>query len=116
METTGFAEYIWIDGSTPTQQVRSKTRVVKVPDQARASDFPTWSFDGSSTGQATGDNSDCLLVPVRIYKDPIRGSRNYLVLCEVTNADGSEHRSNQRSLLRKELNNAGNTLAPWLGF
>ncbi|MEM9257950.1 MAG: glutamine synthetase beta-grasp domain-containing protein [Pseudomonadota bacterium] len=116
METTGFAEYIWIDGSTPTQQVRSKTRVVKVPDQARASDFPTWSFDGSSTGQAAGDNSDCLLLPVRIYKDPIRGPRNYLVLCEVTNADGSEHRSNQRSLLRKELNNAGNTLAPWLGF
>jgi len=41
-----------------------------------------WNFDGSSTKQATGDNSEVFLKPVRIAKDPFRGDPHVLVLCE----------------------------------
>src|SRR5258706_7220836 len=53
------AEYIWIDGTQPTQKLRSKTKIV--PDGEKP---PIWGFDGSSTQQATGDKSDCVLQPV----------------------------------------------------
>ena len=52
-------EYVWLDGYKPEQSLRSK---VKVGEYAE-----TWSFDGSSTEQATGDNSDCILNPVSEY-------------------------------------------------
>ena len=80
------AEYIWIDGHTPTAKLRSKTKIVdgKV---SNASDLPDWGFDGSSTMQAEGHFSDCLLKPMHIIKDPIRGGDNMLAMCEVFNAD-----------------------------
>ena len=40
-------------------ELRSKTRVET--DLAHAEECPMWSFDGSSTLQAAGDDSDCLL-------------------------------------------------------
>ena len=53
------AEYIWIDGTEPTAEIRSKTKVL-----ADGDDPGIWGFDGSSTNQATGDNSDVVLQPV----------------------------------------------------
>lgn len=116
MNTNGFAEYIWLDGTEPTQQLRSKARIVSVPDEPTASDFPSWSFDGSSTGQASGEDSDCLIEPVRIVKDPRRGAGSYLVLCEVLNPDGTPHVSNHRAKLRLVLDAAGPAADPWAGF
>ena len=51
-------EYVWLDGYKPTQSLRSK---VKIDDYAGI-----WSFDGSSTQQATGDKSDCIKPSIRI--------------------------------------------------
>jgi glutamine synthetase len=116
MSNFGFAEYIWIDGSQPTQRVRSKARAVSVPAHPSVSDFPTWSFDGSSTGQAQGSDSDCILMLVRVYSDPFRGADNYLVLCEVDNADGTTHTTNQRAAMRAAIARAGSEIEPWLGF
>ena len=112
------AEYIWLDGAKPTHDLRSKTRVLDLgdPDSITLEDFPEWGFDGSSTNQATGDNSDCALKPVCFVKDPIKGEGNYLVLCEVLNADGSEHESNTRAKLRKVLAGGGSDLEPVFGF
>ena len=64
-------------------------------------DFPDWSYDGSSTGQAEGSNSDCVLRPVYVCPDPIRGGDSVLVLCEVFSSDAkTPHPSNTRSKLR----------------
>jgi glutamine synthetase len=41
---------------------------------------PMWSFDGSSTKQADGGDSDCVLKPVAIYPDPQR-ENGFLVMC-----------------------------------
>ena len=112
----GLAEYIWIDGSRPTAALRSKARFIRSDRSLSLDSFPVWSFDGSSTGQSLGNNSDLLLQPVCFYRDPIRGKGNYLVLCEVLNADGSPHPTNTRSILRESLAQAGSSLEPWLGF
>ena len=76
------AEYIWIDGTEPTRKLRSKTKIVTVGKKP-----PVWGFDGSSTNQATGHFSDCVLKPVFTVPDPLRGANDVLVMCEVLNAD-----------------------------
>ena len=88
------AEYIWIDGQKPTAKLRCKAKIV--PEGA---DPPIWGFDGSSTEQAPGSNSDCVLKPIFICPDPIRGGDNKLVLCEVLLTDMSPHPSNTRAAL-----------------
>ena len=90
-------EYIWLDGYTPTQSLRSKTRVEK-EFNGTLEDCPMWSFDGSSTEQATGGDSDCLLKPVAIFPDPDRRNA-FLVMTEVLNADGTPHASNGRAMI-----------------
>ncbi|MFN8105477.1 MAG: glutamine synthetase [Acidimicrobiia bacterium] len=86
------AEYIWIDGTEPTPHLRSKTKIV--PD---GDDLPIWGFDGSSTNQAPGSASDCVLRPVFSCPDPIRGGYDKLVMCEVLNTDMTPHESNTRA-------------------
>ena len=68
-----------------------------------------WSFDGSSTEQAPGGSSDCLLKPVFVTKDPQRKNA-YLVMCEVLNADGTPHESNGRAIIEDDDNDF------WFGF
>lgn len=111
------AEYLWIDGTEPTPIIRSKARVVSdLPKDLSVSDFPEWSFDGSSTGQAEGNDSDCMLKPVNFMADPIRGEGNYLVICEVFLPDGTPHPTNTRAKLRKVLDAGGSKHEPWIGF
>lgn len=86
------AEYIWIDGQKPTAKLRSKTMII-----ADGGEPPIWGFDGSSTEQAPGTNSDCVLRPVRTVADPIRGGDDQLVMCEVLNIDMTPHESNTRA-------------------
>src|SRR5579872_3065873 len=94
------ATYIWIDGSSPTQTLRSKVKILPlIKHPVDLKEFPQWSFDGSSTYQAVGHDSDLILQPVRVVNDPILGPDNYLVLCEVLNPDGTPHESNKRARL-----------------
>lgn len=119
------AEYIWIDGTKPTRKLRSKTKIIHTePTEAQLDDtgeftlgyFPGWQFDGSSTSQAEGGSSDCLLQPVRIYPDPTRGSDAFIVLCEVFDAQGAPHSSNARAKLRAVLDAGANQEDAWFGF
>jgi len=90
-------EYIWLDGYKPTQMMRSKTLVVSDFD-GKLENCPTWNFDGSSTDQASGNDSDCLLKPVFICPDPQR-KNGHLVMTEVMNANGTPHASNGRATI-----------------
>jgi glutamine synthetase len=85
------AEYIWVDGTVPTPKLRSKTKVVE--DGAPP---PIWGFDGSSTNQAPGHQSDCVLHPAFICPDPIRKGNHKLVLCEVLLPSMEPHPTNTR--------------------
>lgn len=116
MSKSSIAEYIWLDGAKPTQALRSKGRILAYNENLTLTDLPEWSFDGSSTQQASGDNSDCLLNPINIIKDPIRGKGNYLVLCEVLNADGSIHTTNTRAKLRDTMEKYGYAQDAYIGF
>jgi len=77
------AEYVWLGGAETTGglDMRSKSRSLdKKPSSV--SELPIWNYDGSSTNQAPGDDSEVLLKPCAIYPDPFRGGQNILVLCE----------------------------------
>ena len=66
------ATYIWIDGSQPSQTLRSKVKIMPHPHgEMHFEDFPEWRFDGSSTYQAPGRDSDLLLQPVCFVNDPL---------------------------------------------
>ncbi|MBT7334963.1 MAG: glutamine synthetase [Gammaproteobacteria bacterium] len=101
-------EYIWLDGYQPTQSLRSKT-MVRSNFGGTLEECPVWSFDGSSTEQAEGNDSDCLLKPVMIIPDPDR-SNGYLVMTEVLNADGTPHASNGRASIEDDDDDF------WFGF
>ncbi len=103
-------EYIWLDGYKPTQNMRSKTKVEEHENfQGTLEEIGDWSFDGSSTQQAEGGSSDCILKPVAIYPDPARVN-GYLVMTEVYNADGTPHESNGRATIDDENDDF------WFGF
>jgi glutamine synthetase len=101
-------EYIWLDGYKPTQMMRSKTLVVE-GFSGKVEDAPLWSFDGSSTMQASGNSSDCILKPVFVCHDPQR-KNGYLVMTEVMNADGTPHASNGRATIDDDDDDF------WFGF
>ena len=94
-------EYIWLDGSEPTQQLRSKTMMSKDGFSGKLEELKNWSFDGSSTNQAQGGSSDLLLKPVFVCPDPDRLNA-YLVMTEVLNPDGTPHVTNHRATILSE--------------
>jgi glutamine synthetase len=106
-----FAEYIWIDGFG---SMRSKARVMKKPVESLDS-FPSWHFDGSSTGQAEIGSSDVVLQPVRHYPDPFRPG-SYWVLCQVMDSPSAASPSNTFYKACLLMGDYENTLDPWFGF
>jgi len=75
-------EYIWLDGYTPVPNLRSKTQIKEYDSFPALEQLPMWGFDGSSTQQAEGRSSDCMLKPVSVYPDSTR-KNGVLVMCEV---------------------------------
>ncbi|XP_047315995.1 glutamine synthetase nodule isozyme-like isoform X2 [Impatiens glandulifera] len=95
------AEYIWIGGSGT--DIRSKARTINKPvtDPAK---LPKWNFDGSSTGQAVGQDSEVILYPQAVYKDPFRRGNNILVLCDAYTPSGEPIPTNKRHNAAKIFN------------
>ena len=100
-------EYVWLDGYTPEPNLRSKTKIVDKAPQSLA-DLDLWGFDGSSTRQAEGRSSDCVLKPVALYPDTTR-KNGFLVMCEVMMPDGTPHATNFRSTIADSED-------LWIGF
>ena len=101
-------EYIWLDGYEPVPNLRSKTTIKEFDSFPTLEELPMWNFDGSSTKQAEGRSSDCLLKPVAVFPDSTR-KNGALVMCEVLMPDGSPHPSNARATI---LDDPG----AWFGF
>jgi len=80
------AEYIWIGGSG--SDLRCKTKTLDMSEIKSVKELPVWNYDGSSTGQAPGKDSEVYLKPVQFYPDPFRRGKNILVLCETCLPDG----------------------------
>ncbi|VDO00912.1 unnamed protein product [Rodentolepis nana] len=106
------ATYVWIDGSG--ENVRCKTMTLAEEPKV-VKDYPIWNFDGSSTGQAEGSNSDVYLYPVAIFKDPFTRGNNKLVLCETYTYDQKPHASNKRREC-EEVMNLVKAERPWFGI
>jgi glutamine synthetase len=101
-------EYIWLDGYEPVPNLRSKTKIVEFAGEPTLEELPLWNFDGSSTRQAEGSSSDCLLQPVAAVPDPTRED-GLLVMCEVLLPDGTPHPSNSRATIPDDP-------GTWFGF
>ena len=101
-------EYIWLDGYEPVPNLRSKTKVREYDVFPSVEEIPIWGFDGSSTRQAEGSNSDCLLLPVAVFRDPA-WENAALVMCEVMLPDGTPHPSNSRAKIPDDPDT-------WFGF
>lgn len=104
--------YIWIDGTG--EGLRAKTRTLDfVPKSPK--ELPVWNFDGSSTGQAEGSNSDVYLQPVAIYKDPFRLGDNKLVMCETYKYNKKPTETNHRKSCDEAMTRCA-AEKPWFGI
>jgi glutamine synthetase len=102
-------EYLWLDGYTPVPNLRGKTQLKEFKAFPKLEELPMWGFDGSSTRQAEGRTSDCMLKPVALYPDTTK-INGVIVMCEVMMPDGkTPHPSNGRATI---LDDPG----AWFGF
>ncbi|GBG34860.1 Glutamine synthetase [Hondaea fermentalgiana] len=107
------AEYIWIDAYGG---LRSKTRVFHNKDTIKLKDLPNWNYDGSSTGQAPGEDSEVMIVPRVIYPDPFRKNGNHvLVLTDTYTPQGEPIPTNTRAAAAA-IFEAGKKEIPWFGI
>jgi len=106
-------EYIWLDGNN---ELRSKARVIydHIKDLR---DIPKWNYDGSSTNQANGGDSEIIIVPRNLFRDPLRTGRgcNYLVLCDTYKHDATPLEQNKR-IWADNIFNQKKEEKPWYGL
>jgi glutamine synthetase len=119
-------EYIWIGGNG---ELRSKIKIEKnnvnckindnMADNLNNDKFPEWNFDGSSTGQANGEDSEVILKPQRCYKNPFFKETYetiaYIVLCDTYLHSGEKTQTNTRYEANK-LFNEKLEQEPWYGL
>ena len=102
-------EYLWLDGYDPVPNLRGKTQVKEFESFPKLEELPMWGFDGSSTRQAEGKSSDCMLKPVAVYPDTTK-KNGVLVMCEVMMPDGkTPHSTNSRATILDDPD-------AWFGF
>lgn len=111
LEEGCIAEYVWVDGYNG---LRSKARYLKNAPQD-PSELPEWNYDGSSTNQAPGADSEVILKGQRIFPDPFRGSPNILVMCDTYTPSGSPLPTNNRYECNLAMEKAKD-LVPWFGL
>ena len=107
-------EYIWLGGES---ELRSKTRVLELDEGTiRVEDLPKWNYDGSSTGQALGSDSEVMLHPVAMFRDPFRGGQQFfLVFCDTYQHNGVPLDNNYRPWAR-DIFDAHSEEEPWYGI
>ncbi|XP_053461711.1 glutamine synthetase isoform X2 [Nycticebus coucang] len=106
------AMYIWIDGTG--EGLRCKTRTLDCEPKC-VEELPEWNFDGSSTLQSEGSNSDMYLVPAAMFRDPFRKDPNKLVFCEVFKYNRKPAETNLRHTCKRIMDMVS-TQHPWFGM
>jgi glutamine synthetase len=101
-------EYVWLDGYEPVPNLRSKSLIKDFDAFPTLEQLPNWGFDGSSTRQAEGHSSECVLKPVAVYPDSTKRN-GVLVMSEVLHPDLTPHSTNARATI---LDDPGT----WFGF
>lgn len=121
------AEYIWVSGEDTHHDIRSKCRTLYLEEESvttsegRAALLPTlphWNFDGSSTGQARGTNTEITIKPVGVYPHPFEKSiKTIAVLCECFAPDGKPTFDNTRAIANSVFQQSDAlALEPWFGM
>jgi glutamine synthetase len=111
-------EYIWLDCNT---DFRSKTKIMEVPQDfdknTILNTLPVWNYDGSSTGQATGTDSEILMKPVAVFVDPFRKNENInlLVICDTYDKNMIALKNNHRPFAESTLEKYKEQ-EPWFGL
>ena len=100
-------EYVWLDND---DNFRSKIKVVN-----DTSIFPSWNYDGSSTGQATDENTEIILKPIYSCNNPFFKTKSFIVLCETFDSKGKPLNNNYRFINKKIFDDALK-FKPWFGF
>jgi glutamine synthetase len=101
-------EYVWLDGYEPVPNLRSKSLVKDFDAFPKLEELPNWGFDGSSTRQAEGHSSECVLKPVAVYPDTTKRN-GVLVMSEVLHPDLTPHSTNARATILDDPDT-------WFGF
>jgi len=104
--------YVWIDGTGEYLRAKTRTHYEAVKG---AGELPIWNYDGSSTYQAEGSNSDVYLHPVAIYKDPFLQGNNKLVMCETYKYNKKPTETNKRHSCLDAMVKAKD-FVPWFGM
>jgi len=104
--------YVWIDGSG--ENLRAKSRTMDF-EPTSPGELPLWNFDGSSTNQAEGSNSDVFIKPIALFRDPFRLGKNKIVLCETYDYKMKPHSTNKRFNCNKIME-AVKDKHPWFGI
>ena len=115
MEQAYIYEYIWLDSDN---EFRSKTKIIYSNENfyIKLNHLPIWNYDGSSTGQAIGTDSEIFLQPVAMFKDPFRKNQKaYLVWCTCYDKNKiplvNFHRINALEVFSKYIDQE-----PWFGI
>ncbi|CAK9033269.1 Glutamine synthetase leaf isozyme [Durusdinium trenchii] len=106
------AEYVWIDADGGC---RSKTKVMHGKSTVTLKDLPHWNYDGSSTGQAPGEDSEVIIHPAAVFSDPFRGGNHVLVMTDTYTPAGEPIPTNTRAPA-KEIFDMAPEEEPWFGI
>ena len=111
------AEYIWLGGNS---ELRSKTKVLhnlelNCDSVVELNQLPDWNYDGSSTGQASGDDSEVIIKPKFVCPCPFRRSSGILVLCD-TYKPSDEPLSNNHRVKANDIFEKNKGEEPWYGI
>ena len=105
-------EYVWIGGNN---ELRSKTKVLDKEINV-VNDLPVWNFDGSSTQQADGKDSEVIIKPRALFNDPFRMRNHKLVLCDTYTPDDKPLFNNHTRVWANNLFNQKLDEEPWYGL
>ena len=111
-------EYIWLDRDNG---LRGKTRVIDYELNVvfGLEHVSPWNYDGSSTNQADGNDSEVILKPRKLYNNPFTFKdseyQSHIVLCDTWKPDETPHPTNTR-VVAETIFQQKKELKPWFGI